>query len=248
MTTVRDIFNYINSIAPFDKAEEWDNSGFISGDFDKQVNTVVMSLDACIASAEYAKSVNAQLLLTHHPLIFNPVKRIQKGSALYTLVNNDIAVISAHTSFDKANGGINDNLAKLLNLENTVHLGSEILVAGDLNGEMSIDDFAQFVSQTLDVQGIRYTDTDKLIKRVAVGGGACGEYMQEAMENADCFVTSDLKHHEMLFASEMNFAVINAGHFETENLPFLMLRERLEKNFSDVEFIIAPYNNPVLTV
>ena len=154
----------------------------------------------------------------------------------------------AHTSYDKAAGGINDNLAKLLDLKNTKKLENGYVVVGELEREMSIDDFAVLVGETLDTHGLRYTNTDKMIKTVAVGGGACGEFINDAMQNADCFVTSDLKYHEMLDASELGFAVINAGHFETENVPFLMLKEKLEKEFEEVEFIVAPVSNPVLEI
>lgn len=248
MTTVKNIYDYINSIAPFDTQEEWDNSGFIIGEFRKEVKTVVLSLDATKKVADFAKNVNADLLLNHHPVIFTSIKSVKKGSAVYELVNSDIAVISAHTSFDKAVEGINDNLAKLLGLENTRKLENGYVVVGDLDAEMSVDDFAQFVGETLETKGLRYTDTDKPIKTVAVGGGACSEFMEDAMENADCFVTSDLKYHEMLDASENGFAVINAGHYETENKPFLMIKDKLEKIFTDVEFIIAPEKNPVLEI
>lgn len=248
MTTVKNIYDYINSIAPFETQEEWDNSGFIIGDFRKEVKKVVLSLDATKDAALFAKSVGADLLLTHHPVIFNGIKEIKKDSAVYQLVNGDVAVISAHTSFDKAKDGINDNLAKLLGLENTRTLENGYVVVGELEQEMSIDDFAQFVGGVLDTKGLRYTDTDKLIRKVAVGGGACGEFVQDAMNNADCFVTSDLKYHEMLDAKENGWAVINAGHFETENMPFLMIKEKLETLFCDVEFIIAPWENPVLDI
>lgn len=248
MTTVKTIYDYINKIAPFENMEEWDNSGFLAGDLKKEVRRVVLSLDATKEAAAFARSVGADMLLTHHPLIFNPVKKVEKGTALYELINGDIAVISAHTSFDKASGGINDNLASLLGLEHTIRLDNGYVTAGDLKEEMSIDDFVLFVSEVLDTHGLRYTDTDRLIRRVAVGGGACGEFIGDAMENADCFVTSDLKYHEMLEAAQKNFAVINAGHFETENLPFLMIKDRLQEIFTDVEFLIAPVENPVLEI
>lgn len=246
MTTVKNIYDYINSIAPFSQQEEWDNSGFLVGEYRKQVNSVVLALDCTREVVEYAKSVNADLLITHHPVIFNSVKSIEKDTALYELISNDIAVISAHTSYDKAVGGINDTLAELLELDNTKTLPNGYLVVGELKSEMSIDDFAQFVSNALDCHGLRYTDTDRLIKKVCVAGGACSEFMQDAIDNADCFVTGDLKYHEMLDASEKGFAVISAGHFETENLPFLKLKERLEGIFTDVEFSTAPVTNSVL--
>ena len=246
MTLVKDIYNYINKIAPYDEMEDWDNSGFILGDIKKEVKTVVMSLDATKAAVAFSKSVDADLLLTHHPIIFGGVKKIKSDSAIYQLINNDIACMCAHTSFDKANGGINDNLALLLELKNTRKLENGYVVVGELENEMSIDDFATFVSNSLDVHALRYTDTDKMIKTVALGGGACGEFIDDAMQNADCFVTSDLKYHQMLDASEENFALINAGHFETENKAFLMLKNKLEKEFEQVEFIVAPVQNPVL--
>lgn len=248
MTTVKNIFDYINSIAPFDTQEQWDNSGFLAGDFRKEVKTVVMSLDPTAQAVDFAVSVSADLLLTHHPIIFNGVKRIEKGSALYTLINNDIAHISAHTNFDLARCGINFNLAELLSLKNVKNIDGSFIVTGELESEMSIDDFAQYVSTMLDCSGLRYTDTEKLIKKVAVGGGACEEYIPVAMENADCFLTGDMKYHQMLDASQAGFAVISAGHFETENKPFLMLRDRLEKIFTDVAFIEAPCENPILSV
>ncbi len=246
MTLVKDIYNYINKIAPYDEMEDWDNSGFILGDIKKEVKTVVMSLDATKAAVAFSKSVDADLLLTHHPIIFGGVKKIKSDSAIYQLINNDIACMCAHTSFDKANGGINDNLALLLELKNTRKLENGYVVVGELENEMSIDDFATFVSNSLDVHALRYTDTDKMIKTVAVGGGACGEFIDDAMQNADCFVSSDLKYHQMLDASEENFALINAGHFETENKAFLMLKNKLEKEFEQVEFIVAHVQNPVL--
>lgn len=246
MTTVNDIYNYINEIAPYENMEEWDNSGFILGDMSREVGVVSLSLDATKKAAEFAKSVGAQLALTHHPIIFNPLKKIYKGSAVYEFINADIAVMCAHTSFDKAGGGINDNLAAILGLENTYTLDNGYVVCGELAQSMSIDDFALFVSQRLHTHGLRYTDTDNIIKRVCVGGGACSEFLDEARAVSDCFVTSDVKYHTMLDASETGYALIDAGHYETENEPFLMLKDKLEKRFTDVKFLIAPVDNPVL--
>ncbi|MGN0533604.1 MAG: Nif3-like dinuclear metal center hexameric protein [Eubacterium sp.] len=248
MTTVKNIYDYINTIAPFETQEEWDNSGFLAGDFRGQVKTAVLALDCTKEAVAFAKSVNADLIITHHPVIFNQLKSVTKGTALYELVNSGISQISVHTPYDKAQGGINDNLAEMLGLKNTKRLEDGYLVAGELESEMSIDDFAQLVSDALGTSGIRYTDTDRIIKTVAVGGGACSEFIDNAVKNANCFVTGDLKYHEMLDAQQMGYAVISAGHFETENLPFLKLKEKLEKIFVDVEFIAAPAENPVLSL
>lgn len=248
MTTVKNIYDYINSIAPFDTQEEWDNSGHLVGDFRAVVNCAVLSLDATKEAVAFCKDVGAELLITHHPTIFTPLNDVKSDCLVYEMIKNGVSCISTHTNFDKAENGINENLASILQLKNTQQLMDGFIVVGDIDGEMSIDDFAQYVSSKLDVSGIRYTDSDKLIKRVAVGGGSCGEFMQLALSNADCFVTGDLKYHEMLEASQEGKAVISAGHFETENEPFLMLKNDLERIFTDVKFLTAPVSNPVKTI
>lgn len=248
MTTVKNIYDYINSVAPYESQEEWDNSGHLVGDFRKEVKKVVMSLDCTKAVVNFAKDVNADLVLTHHPLIFSGLKNVMSDTAVYNLINSNIAYLCAHTNFDKAECGINTNLAKLLDLNDTYTMCDGFVVVGSLDSPMSMDDFAEYIEQQLGTAGIRYTDTDKLIKTVAVGGGACSEFIFDALQKADCFVTGDLKYHEMLDASEAGFAVVSAGHFETENLPFLMFKENLEQIFTDVEFVVAPRENPVKTI
>lgn len=248
MTTVKNIYDYINSVAPFDTAEQWDNSGFLVGDFRKPVKKAVVTLDVTKEVAEYAESFGADLIISHHPVIFGGVKSVKKGSALYSVIHNDIAVVSAHTNFDIAENGINDNLCKILGLADIKQIENSFLFYGSLDYDMSIDDFAQYVSDTLDVSGIRYTDTEKPIKTVAVGGGACEEYAELALEVADCFVTGDMKYHQMLDMAERDMAVISAGHFETEAMAFKMFMAELEKLFPDVEFYWGNQKNPVHSI
>lgn len=248
MTTVKNIYDYIDSIAPYNTQEDWDNSGHLIGDFRKEVKKCVMALDATKAVCTFANDIGADLVLTHHPVIFGGLKNVLSQSAVYILANSGISFLCAHTNFDYANGGINDNLAELLSLKNTFHIEGTPLVCGTLDDEMSIDDFAEYVSDVLGCSGIRYTDTEKTIKTVAVGGGSCDEYSSEAFECADCFITGDIKYHSMLDISEEGLSVISAGHFETENMPFLMLKKKLESLFADVEFIIAPYENPIKSI
>ncbi len=248
MTTVKNIYDYINSIAPYDTQEEWDNSGHILGDFRAEVKKAVMALDATRQTALFAKETGAQLVLTHHPVIFGSISNVKTGTAVYDFVSNKINVLCAHTNFDKAQGGINESLAQILELENIQRLEDGFTVAGDLKCEMSADDFVQLVSDRLYCQGIRYTDSDRIIKKIALCGGAGGDFIETAMANADCYLTGELKYHEMLECAEKGFCAISAGHFETENSAFLMLKEKLEKIFTDVEFIVAPNENPVHSI
>lgn len=248
MTTVKNIYDYINSIAPYDTQEEWDNSGHLVGDFRQEVKKVVMALDATKEVCAFAKDIGADLVLTHHPVIFKPVSDVLSDSAVYALANSGISALCAHTNFDVAADGINENLAKVLGLQNTYRSDDDFTVFGDLEQGMSMDDFAQFVSDTLSVSGIRYTDTERLIKRVGVCGGAGGEFQPNAAKECDCYVTGDMSYHAMLDAQQRGEAVISAGHYETEHIPFLMLKEKLEKIFVDVEFISASTENPIKSI
>lgn len=248
MTTVKNIYDYINSFAPFDTQEEWDNSGFLLGEFRAEVKKALICLDVTKAAAQFAADIGTDLILSHHPIIFKPISRLVKGSAPYICAENNIAVISAHTNFDRANGGINDNLAAILELQNIRRAEDSFITVGELDCEMSIDDFAAYVRERLDSHGLRYTDADRLIKTVALGGGACEEYIDTAIRNADCFLTGDMKYHDMLDCSERGFAVISAGHFETEYKPFMMMTDRLSALFTDVEFIPFNQKNPVEAV
>ncbi len=248
MTTVKNIYDFLNSIAPFDTQDEWDNSGFLVGEFRKEVKTAVLSLDPTPSAVEFAKSVNADLLLTHHPVIFSPLESVTEGSPAYELARAGISQISTHTCFDKAENGINDNLAKALRLENPERLDGGNVVVGELSLEMSVDDLADYVSLMLESDKVTFTNTDKPIKKVAVGGGGSGVFIDLAMENADCFVIGEMKYHEMLDAQQQGRAVICAGHYESENEPFLMLKDTLEKMFPDVEFLTFEQKDSIIGI
>lgn len=247
MTSVFDIYNYLDSVAPFSAQEEWDNSGLVIGG-NEAVTKAVLCLDAAKDVVRYAADIGAELVISHHPIIFHGLKAVEPKSAVYECVKNGIAVISAHTCFDKAKNGINTSLCKRLGLADIKPVDGTFIVTAKLDAPMSADDFARFVSDTLDVHGLRYTDSERLIKTVALGGGACEEYLQQAMECADCFVTGDMKYHDFLAAAEEKFCVISAGHFETESESFHMLLDELKNKFPDVEFVWGGQKNPVLAV
>ncbi len=245
MTTVKNIYDYINALAPYDTQEEWDNSGHLLGDFRKPVTKAVLALDATREVCSFSADIGADVVITHHPLIFKPLYSVSSDSAVYILASAGISAICAHTNFDKAECGINVNLANLLGLKNLYRLDDGYTVVGELDLGMSVDDLAQHVSDTLNVSGIRYIDTDCVIEKVGICAGAAEEFQQGAMKYCDCFVTGDMKYHQMLDAQQRGEAIISAGHYETEYIPFMMLREKLQSVFTDVQFIAAPSANPV---
>ncbi len=248
MTSVFDIYNYLDSVAPFSTQEEWDNSGLLIDSGNGAVSKAVLCLDVTKEIVRYASDIGAELIISHHPIIFHGIKSVKPYTAVCECVKNGVAVISAHTCFDKAKNGININLCKRLGLSDIKPVDGTFIVTAELDTPMSADDFAQFVSDTLDVHGLRYTVSDTPIKTVALGGGACEEYLPQAMECADCFVTGDMKYHDFLAAAEENFCVISAGHFETESDSFRMLLDELKSEFPDVEFAWGNQQNPVLAV
>ena len=117
MAKVKDFYAYLNSIAPFEAQEDWDNSGMLVGDENTEVTKAAVVLDITPEAVEKAKSVGANLIISHHPVIFNPIKSVVKGSLPYELVKASVNAICCHTPLDIADGGTNDSLAELLGIK-----------------------------------------------------------------------------------------------------------------------------------
>lgn len=248
MPTVREIYEYINSFAPFSSQESWDNSGLLLGDPDKQVKTVAVVLDATKKTVEAAKKAQADMIVTHHPVIFSALKKITAGSVVYDLLTSGISVVSAHTCWDSAVGGVNDSLAALLGFENVQPLELEetatpmarIAEVEPMTGE----ELALLVKEKLGCH-LRLADSGKTITRVALCGGSASSLVYEAIGKADAFITGDLSHHVFLDAADSGMTVIAAGHFETENPSMKPLTEKLKEKFEDIDFVLIEQENPV---
>ena len=220
---------------------DWDNVGLLAGRPDREVRKVLVSLDITEAVAEEADRCGAELIVAHHPVIFHPVKAVTDrdptGRTLLRLVEGGHSAVCMHTNLDRAEGGVNDALAARLGLEHVEKLpgGDEVARVGELPGEMSLPAFLQWVKAAIGPNGIRFTDGGKPIRRVAVGGGACGEYFQAAAAaGCDAMVTADLSYHVFLDAQAMGMTVIDAGHFPTEDVVCPVLVEYLRRKFPDV--------------
>ena len=249
MVNVKTVSDYINSFAPYDTQCSWDNCGILVGDENKEVKKVGICLDLTVETLEKAKKEGVDLIITHHPLIFTPQKTFLKGDKAYELACERISLISAHTCFDCAEGGVNDVLATVLGLSDIKGVVSAETVIpmariGDVKEQSSIE-FARFVAEKLGTV-CRVVDCSNTIKKVAVCGGAGMDFLFDAIrEGADAYVTGEMKHHEMLLAKEKGITVIDAGHFETENPSMALLKAKLEKQFSQVEFVLLRQSSPV---
>ena len=243
--TVKDIEQYLFRWAPKELAAQWDNVGHLAGD-DHEVKKILVSLDITEKVVNEAISRKADLIVSHHPIMnctWHPVQSVTtdnaQGRMLITMLKHGISAICMHTNLDAAEGGVNDCLANKLGLSDLISLNDEkIGRVGTLNCDLPLVEFVSFVVQSLGCHGARYTDAGKSVHRVAVGGGACAEYIPNAIAlGCDTFVTSDLKYHEFLDTTGIN--LIDAGHFPTENVICDELARRLGQEFPTAEVFIS---------
>lgn len=355
MTTVFDIYNAIDALAPFSLTMDFDNTGILVGNRAQTVTKALLALDCTQPVLQQAAALGAELILTHHPVIFHPLKRICADSVVYQLLQKGLAVISAHTNLDIAAGGVNDLLASRLGLQNLSGIGmvsqkpyqkvvafvpakqagfvreamakagagsigqyqgcafsadgtgtflplegshpavgsvgtqeqvaetriemicppgktSAVLQAmkavhpyevpaydvfddsglmdtqyvgriGELSREMSPAEFARFVKQSLNAVSVKYADAGKPICRVAVCSGSGGSFFPDAVSaGADALVTGDVKHDQFLDACSQGLTLLDAGHFDTENLVLEPLRDRLAALLPEVEFLTTNHS------
>ena len=229
MRTVHEIEQALYEMAPRELAFGWDNVGQLLGDPDQKVEKVLVALDITEAVADEALEKGCQLIVAHHPVMnckWLPVQTVRtdtpQGHLLLKLLLNNVGAICMHTNLDAADGGVNDCLAKVLQLEEPGPLGREeekLCRMGSLKEPMQLEEFVKFVSKSLGCNGVRYAGAGKTVCRVAVGGGSCGN-SQDAVIAAGCdtFVTSDLGYHDFLDAAGKSINLIDAGHFPTEDV------------------------------
>ena len=247
---IREIYDFLDSIAPYNTQCEWDNSGFMCGDTEKDVDSVMLCLDCTNDVIEQAAANGCKLIVCHHPLIFSSVKRVYGETPLYNAIKNDITVISAHTNLDMADGGVNDVLSEKLGLSDCEKLfaeGAPFMRMGNVK-EQSAEEFASFVAHKLG-NGAEVYDSGRMVQNVAVCGGAGGEYIPEAWgAGCDTFVTGEAKHHERLEAQRLGINLIVAGHFSTEIPVINKLSKKITQAFSDIDVYIASEESPCKTV
>ncbi len=238
MIRVCDIEKFLFDWAPKELAADWDNVGHLVGEREQEIHKVLVSLDITEAVVAEAVAQGADLIVAHHPVMnckWHQVQSVRddnaQGRMLLIMARNGISAICMHTNLDAAEGGVNTLLAEKLGLHGLEMLNEEkIGRVGVLNHEIPLEEYVPFVVQSLDGNGARYTDCGKKVYRVAVGGGACADYIANAIAlGCDTFVTSDLSYHEFLDTKEIN--LIDAGHFPTENVVVPAVIERLQSAF-----------------
>ena len=241
MAKVKDFYGYLNSIAPFETQEGWDNSGMLVGDMDAEVKKVAVVLDITHEEIKKAKAIGADLIISHHPVIFTPIKSVTKGSVPYELVASSINALCCHTPLDIADGGTNDSLAELLGIEVT-RTEDPILRLGTVE-PTSAENLAGKIAKTLNTK-VRYADAGRKIEKIAICTGA-GCSLIEAAGEIDAFITGDASHHNFLDCIQAGITLIAAGHYETEIVVVPVLVKKLQAQFPDIEIIDIKQENPI---
>ena len=229
--TVGRIAQLMDDIAPERWAEGWDNVGLLLGNRKFQVQRLMVVLDLSPSVVEEAIKKRVDMIISHHPLIFSPLKRIVgdsiEGRLIMPLISNNIAVYCAHTNLDMAKGGVDDSLAQVLGLKDVRLLNSEDMDQlskpgfgrwGRLDAPIPLKEFVQFVGKTLKVPSIDIIGKDnKMIRTVALCAGSGSDFMRQAQKmGVDLFVTGEIKYHDALMADWLGIDLMAIGHFYSE--------------------------------
>ena len=240
--TVAQILKLVNQIAPFDLAEEWDNVGLLVGNPSARVDTVLCALDMSPGVLDEAKRRGANLVVTHHPILFRGRKNLAEtdaeGRLLCELVRSGVAMIAAHTNFDNAVPGVNDALANALGLQRVEALEGGMRVG--VPAQATLSAFADHAERTLGGPVRRYGDPDRPIHRVAVLGGVGEDYAHFALScGADAYLTGEMAYHKALDAVDNGLCVLEAGHAATEQPAISVLRRGLQIAANEVQYDIC---------
>lgn len=250
---IREIYQYLDKIAPFATQLDYDNAGLLMGSMEAETERVLVTLDVTPEVVKEAARKKCRLIVSHHPLIFHGLKSVTPGDPTGALVlelaRRGIAVISAHTNWDQAAGGVSDVLLERLGIasEGFLEPAGETAdgrpygmgAVGVLEEAVPPREFARRVKAALNARGARVVLGDRPVKRVAVCGGAGGDLLGKAAAwDADAYVTADVKYHEFLEARQRGITLVDGGHFATENPAMDVLCQRLKDAFEKdgVEF------------
>jgi len=236
MTSVRNIYEFLDQIAPFSTQVEGDNSGMQTGDFLQTVQNCMVCLDITPDVIAQAAELQCELIVSHHPVLFHARKQLLCQDPAWLLARHNIAAIASHTSLDRAPGGVSDVLANLLGF--TAEPSNELHRLCDLPKAMLASELAAHVKAKLGTP-VQYRDGGQKIMTAAVCGGSGGGSLQYIAGQAQALVTGEAKHSEFLDAQNQGITLIAAGHFETEVVVVSVLAAKLREEFPAIQWHIA---------
>lgn len=251
----KNIIDWMNRLAPAALAESWDHPGLGVGDVNQTVNKILFALDVTPSNVNWAASHDIDMIVTHHPFLFNGIHAVDlttaRGKMIQKLIENHITTFSAHTNLDTAKDGVNDVLARKLDLCEIKGLVKTHVINGknEYMGRIGIWpepqqglDALRFIKERLEIPVLRYAgDPDRIVKTIAVLGGAGSEFSDVAKSmGADIYVTGDIKYHEAQDADYKGLLMVDGGHFYTEFPVVHQLAELCKKEKFDVQIFEDP--------
>lgn len=250
MVRIRDIYDVIDSAAPFSSAMDFDNVGLLVGEANALAGKVLIALDITEAVVEEAAALGAELIISHHPVIFHPLKSLGERDVPYLLAKRGIAALCCHTNLDLSPVcGVNVALAGRLGLRNIRQEDAFreecVLFSGELERELSPERFAALVKERLHAERVLLIPGARPVKKVFLCSGAGGEYVRfAAYRGADAYLTGEMAHHEALEAARTGLTCAVAGHYETEKLFGEFLAAYLKKRIPGAEFLLSQTERP----
>ncbi len=233
-----EILRIADALFPFELAEEWDNCGLQIGDPSTVVGRIAFSLDATLKTVQFAADASCPLLVTHHPLLLEPIRRITpetySGSILLKAAREGVNILSLHTNLDAAPGGLNDLVASLAGLEDvTIPEPARCARIGTLPTPTLMSDLVRRLTDTFALESLRVVGTGNAqVQRVFSACGSGMGYLGEAIRhNAELMITGDVRYHAAREALDMGINVIDAGHFGLEKFAVPLLAEKFREQF-----------------
>lgn len=252
-----DVIRKLEELSPLAYAESWDNPGLLAGRTDKEIKRIYIAVDATTETIAEAESVGADMLLTHHPLIFKGIKKVNSedfiGRRILTLLQADMCYYAMHTNFDVM--GMADAAADELKLQNreVLDITFEDDIAkegfgrlGDLPYPMTVDECAAYVKERFHLQAVKvFGQGSQKLVRAAISPGSGKSMIAPAIgKGADVLITGDIDHHEGIDAVEQGMAVIDAGHYGLEKIFVPYLQEYLKRETEGIEIITQGKADP----
>ena len=216
MVKVLDVIEKLEQVAPLETQEVWDNSGWQINLGNKETKKILLALNVTEETVNYAVKQKCDLIISHHPLIFSPLKCI-KNKAIISAIQNKIQVYSLHTNFDKSIVGTTQTLIDVLKSElvlKSIKPINDFVKVGTLKAPIKSSEFLIKVKKVLNLSFLRFSNPCEEIKKVAFCAGAGADFAREVVKNSvDCFITADIKYHQALDCSAM---LVDVGHYESE--------------------------------
>lgn len=241
MVYVNDVLSFLWTLAPEEGKESWDNVGHLVGRSNQEVTRILIALDITLPVIQEAQKLGAELIVSHHPVIWDTHKfvtdQVIQQERVLRLIEEGVSAICMHTNLDEAEDGVDDTLVETLGLHAVEHLAEgKIGHISNLESPISMQNFLKLVQEKLQANGLRFYDSGRPVHCIATGCGSCGEYLKDAVDaGCDTFLTGDLKYNVFLDAQDQGINLIDAGHFPTENPIVKKLSGKLQRQFPQIE-------------